>query len=202
MNRPSTAKRGRGRPPGPPVDAELRREQLLDAAETAIRRSGSGVGLAEVATEAGLTRSAVYAAFADRDALIDALAQRHAKATVARLLAIVGSIEDSYEQTRASVDVLAGWFEDEPVLAPLLVGRMNRARTDRGSIIISSLVDILRLGFTTRDTDPAPAEPWAYALVGAVSTTMDWWSRTRTLSRTEVVDHVTALIWGGFSAIT
>ena len=38
-------------------------------------------------------------------------------------------------------------------------------------------------------------------LVGAISSTITWWSATRTISRDEVVDHLFLLIWSGFSGM-
>ena len=189
-------RRGRGRPPGPPVDIDARREHLLDSAEAAIRRSGADVGLAEVAKEAGLTRSAVYAAFADRDAVIDALAARHARLIVERLGSVIQGIADPAAQTRAAIDILAAWFDDEPELARLLAGRLDQS--GGGSGIVTAVAEILSVGFRARGADDSPAESWAHALVGAVSSAVGWWSRTRTIDRETLVDHLHLLIWSGF----
>ncbi|MEO9328913.1 TetR/AcrR family transcriptional regulator [Gordonia aurantiaca] len=190
-------RRGRGRPPGPPVDIAARREQLLDAAEAAIRRSGAAVGLAEVAREAGLTRSAVYAAFADRDAVLAALAARHARRIVERLAGVIEGIPDPAEQTRAAIDILAAWFDDEPELAPLLAGRLDQAG-GRSGAIVTSVADTLRAGFRARGADDSPADSWAHALVGAVSSAVTWWSRSHAIPRETLVDHLHRLIWSGF----
>ena len=72
-------KRGRGRPTGSRIDPEQRRTDLLDAAERAIRAKGPAVGLADVAAEAGFVRSAVYAMYPQRNALMAALGQRTAQ---------------------------------------------------------------------------------------------------------------------------
>ncbi len=192
------ARRGRGRPPGPPVDPDARREMLLDAAESSIRKSGAAVGLAEVAKAAGLTRSAVYAAFADREAVVDALAARHAQHIVERLTTVVGGTDDPAEQTRAAIDILAAWFDEEPQLAPLLTGRLDQPTGGDSGAIVTAVGDILRAGFRARGGDDAPADAWAYALVGAVASAVGWWSRTRSISRAALVDHLYLLIWSGF----
>ncbi len=56
-------------------------------------------------------------------------------------------------------------------------------------------------GFTSRGRDPGPAQTWAHALVGAISSTITWWSATRTITRDEVVDNLFLLIWSGFSGM-
>ena len=196
----STTRRGRGRPPGPPLDLDRRRTQLLDAAEEAVRTGGPDVGLGEVGRVAGLSRTAVYAAFADRDALFDALAARRSRRIVDDLGAVLATIRDPRDQTRAAIDLLAAWFEHEPVLAPMLMTRLSRAGARHGSIL-DALVENLRAGFAARGADDAAAEPWAHAIVGAVSSTVTWWSRTATMPRSDVVEHLTDLIWAGFSGV-
>lgn len=166
-----------------------------------MRESGPDVGLAEVAAAAGLTRSAVYAAFVDRGALLDALAGRHARIIVERLTQIAGGMTDPAEQTRAAIDVLAAWFEDEPQLAQALSEQMLPTDPGRDGFVIRSLTEILATGFASRGRGDAPARTWAHALVGAVSSTITWWSSTREISRDEVVDHLFLLVWSGFSGV-
>ncbi|GAA1481542.1 hypothetical protein GCM10009624_19820 [Gordonia sinesedis] len=195
-------RRGRGRPPGPPVDVERRRELLLDAAERAVRRRGSDVGLAEVAAEAGLTRSAVYAAFRARDPLIDALAARHSRVIVERLSTVLAAVSDPREQTRAAIDILAAWFDDEPHLARLLMRRLNRAGADdSGGVVVTAVAAALRDGFVRRGRAPVAAQTWAHALVGAVSATVGWWATSRSVTRAELVDQLTDLVWSGFAGV-
>ncbi|KRC77739.1 TetR family transcriptional regulator [Achromobacter sp. Root83] len=56
---------------------ELSHERIVDAASRAIRREGySGVGVAEVMKEAGLTHGGFYAHFPSRDALLAAAMDR------------------------------------------------------------------------------------------------------------------------------
>lgn len=201
MGAESAARRGRGRPPGPPLDTGRRREVLLDAAERAVRRHGTDVGLAEVAAEAGLTRSAVYAAFRARDALIDALAVRHSRGIVDRLTAVLADISEPREQTRAAIDILAAWFDEEPQLARLLLRRLNRTGVGGTGIVITAVAAALREGFIDRGRSPVAAQTWAHALVGAVSATVGWWSTTRTIPRADLVDQLTDLVWSGFAGV-
>lgn len=170
---------------------------LLDAAERAIAQSGADVSLSQVAAQAGLTRSAVYAAFDDRDAVIDALAARHSGRIVAHMQSLAGGSRDPHSQTRAAVDLLAVWFDEHPALAPILAARW---RSDGRSFVETTLTQVLRAGFATRGLDDAPAPVWARAMVGAVAASVEWWAATREISRDELVDHVTSLLWSGLSA--
>ncbi|WP_234353882.1 TetR/AcrR family transcriptional regulator [Gordonia iterans] len=195
---PAASRRGRGRPPGPAVDPADRRETLLDAAEAAIAAAGAQVTLAQVAETAGLTRSAVYAAFADREALLSALARRHSERLVDRLRATVALDAEPRAQTRAAVDLLARWFEENPELARLLDQRTDGDQLHR-SYGAEAVTAVLDAGFRARGLDPTPAATWAQGLIGAVSAAVRWWVHTQTVSRDELVDHLTDLIWFGFA---
>lgn len=179
------------------MDPGARREQLLDAAEAEIALHGGDFGLAGVAHRAGLTRSAVYAAFDDRDDLLTALTRRHADRIVVGIAAVVNDVDDPRLQTRGTVDVLARWMEANAQLAVVLAPRMQAGVGD--SQVTGFLERVLEIGFTQVGGDTRAAAPWARALVGAIWTAVAWWGKTRTMERVEVVDHVTDLIWGGFA---
>lgn len=198
MSEPS-ARRSRGRPPGPGVNLDSRREELLDAAELEIAGQGSDFGLAGVAKRAGLTRSAVYAAFTDRDDLLAALTRRHAGRITADMAVVLNEVKDPRAQTRATVDVLARWMEDNAELSAVLAPRMQAGVGD--SQVTGFLEHVLDIGFTQVDGNRRAAAPWARAVIGAIWTAVQWWSETRTMDRTELVDHVTDLIWEGFSGV-
>ena len=55
----------------------MRREELLDAADTVIRRVGSKASAALIAKEAGVTKPIIYRHFGDLSDLYRALAIRH-----------------------------------------------------------------------------------------------------------------------------
>ena len=45
--------------------------------------------------------------------------------------------------------------------------------------------------------DSGAAEPWAYAIVGAVHLAGDWWLERKTMSREQLVAYLTTLVWDG-----
>lgn len=191
-----TGQRGPGRPPGARVEPEQRREELLDAAERSLRARGPELSLVDVAREAGLTRSAVYAAFPDKEAVTEALARRHTRRIVEELSIVVASTTSPREQTRAAVDCLCRWVDEEPHLSNALSPSM------RGPAVFEELgrwfESVFTAGFEQLGGDVRAAGPWARAVLGAVTTSVQWWARERTMSREELVDHVSALLWSGF----
>lgn len=193
----ASAQRGRGRPPGSRIEPQQRRAELLDAAERSLRSRGPDLSLVDVAREAGLSRSAVYAAFPDKEALVAALAQRQARRIIDEVAAVVGAAGDPRAQTRAAVECLCRWVDEDPHVSAAL-GESMRAPAVF-DVLAQWLESVLALGFDQLGGDVRAAGPWARAVLGAVSTAVRWWARERTMSRDELVDHVTSLVWSGFA---
>ena len=185
-----------GRPLGSHVDARQRREELLDAAERSLRSRGPELSLVDVARESGLTRSALYAAFPDKDALVTALARRQAQRIITEVSGIVASTAGPREQTRAAVACFCAWVEAEPAISATLSASLSSATVF--DELAGWLEEILAAAFDQLDGDRRAAGPWARALLGAVSASVFWWQRDRTVERDELVEHLTALIWSGF----
>lgn len=69
-----------------------RREQLLDAALRVIVEQGyGGLGMEAVAREAGIAKTVVYSAFADRDELLGALLEREQERAISAVAAAIPS---------------------------------------------------------------------------------------------------------------
>ena len=224
MTEQTVPKRGRGRPPGPPVDPEVRREELLDAAERAIRKTGRDVSMADVAAEAGLTRSAVYAAFADRATILAAVTKRFEQRALARFAESLGrqaTVDedttdlylDSFGRTsrpglsttagllRAMIDAWAAFYQQDPELALTIEEATLRNGLDPASL--AGVTALLQRGFDEYGIDrPGQAETWAVGIHGAARMVLRHWAQspveTRP-SRDAVVDHVTSLLWQGTS---
>ena len=81
-----------------PSKKQLTHERIVETAARAIRRAGfSGVGVADVMKEAGLTHGGFYAHFPSREALLcEAIerAGRDSAARIAKNVAIRQAIED------------------------------------------------------------------------------------------------------------
>jgi AcrR family transcriptional regulator len=191
-----SARRPPGRPQGSHVDAQQRREELLDAAERSLRSRGPELSLVDVARESGLTRSALYAAFPDKEALIAALTQRQAQQIISEVSGIVASTAGPREQTRAAIDCFCAWVEAEPAISAALSASLS------SSAVVDELAGwlegTLTAAFDQLDGDRRASGPWARALLGAVSASVFWWQRDRTVERAELVEHLTTLIWSGF----
>ncbi|MEZ0363227.1 TetR family transcriptional regulator [Mycobacterium sp. pUA109] len=191
-------KRGRGRPVGSRVDPAQRRAALLDAAERAIRDHGPDVGIVEIAGAAGFVRSAVYAMFPNRDALLAALSQRTAHRLLAEISTRAEGSLDLRQRMALFFDVLCGWMAAEPHLYRAL----NAAAPTSVFEELAGAVEFMLISsFDGADPRVAAAAPWARAIVGSAVAAGEWWCRTAAMSQADLVEHLTALCWEGGAAL-
>jgi AcrR family transcriptional regulator len=201
------AMRRRGRPPGPQVDRTVRRGQLLDAADRAIRRDGVRVSMEVIAREAGVTKPVLYAHFGDKAGLTRALADRFTTALGTRLLAVLGEQRDEKGMVRAAIDSFLAMVEDEPQIYAFMLqyglgsdptnASHQRQIFDQLGGQVSRMIELAlrQIGQPKRS-----ARPWAYAMLGAMLSTGDWWLREPILSREELVNDLLNLFWNGLGA--
>lgn len=135
--------------------------------------------------------------FPDKDALVTELARRQTERIIGQIATVVGSAGEPRGQTRAAIDCLCRWVDEEPNVSAALITHIGASSAS--AELANWLETVLSAGFSQLGGEIRAAGPWARAVVGAVSTAVFWWARDRVMSRDELVDHLTALIWGGFS---
>lgn len=190
--------RRRGRPPGPPHDPALRRAEILDAAERVVATAGPRMSIAQVAAEAGYARTAVYAAFPDLPALIDALAQRHMNAIISAADELLAQPLPARQLLRSVVMLICDFVDDNPNLHHALMQRLEGADAEHRPFF-TRVSDWATAVFDTilrrLDADPALARIWATATVGAILMSAEAWMQQPRRSRTEFVDQLAAFLW-------
>lgn len=185
-------------------DRLARREELLDAAVTAIRRDGADVSMDDIAAEAGITKPILYSNFGDKAGLADALAQRFSTDLISRFAEVWARTPDPRERVANSIDAWVGFIESDTHIYQFLsegsfgAGRRldeRRLVAELGTVVARAMGEWLR----EQGTDSGPAEPWAYGVLGMVHITTEWWLERRTLSRKDLVEYLTALLWTGLA---
>jgi AcrR family transcriptional regulator len=187
-----------------------RREQLVDATLAAVSRHGAGVGMEEIAAEAGTSKTVVYRHFADRSDLYVAVCARVAGQLTRRLRSAMGSSTDPRSMVIAAVDTYLAFLETDPEVYRFVV---SHALADRpvGEDPVSSLSSLIgdeaaRLvadTLTAAGRDPAPAAPWGHGVIGLVRAAADWWVRAdRPIPRAELAAQLTDLAWAGLAGVT
>jgi AcrR family transcriptional regulator len=200
---PATTAHRPGRPRGPRRDPDERRAELLDAAERAIRRIGPTASMDELAAEAGITKPILYSHFGDKAGLVTALSERVAARMNRAILRELSSHRSPREVVRSTISAFCTFIEDEPELYRFLVQsamyRPSRTPTRVASGISNSIAISLGGALRRAGADSGAAEPWAFAIVGMTFAGASWWLERRTMSKDDLVNYLTQLLWSGLS---
>lgn len=177
---------------------------MLEAAINVVRREGPAVSMEEIAHEAGVTKPIVYRAFGDREGLTRAVADRFADELAGSLERAIAEAPDDRGRVSGAIDAYLSFIERDPAILRFLVTRSLETVSDTGiamspfvnrmgQLVTQALGEALR----TRSLDSGAAEPWAYAIVGAVHLAGDWWLERRTMPRERLTEYLTTLVFDG-----
>jgi AcrR family transcriptional regulator len=186
---------------------ERKRQKLLDAAVRVVRREGPAVSMDEIASEAGVTKPIVYRVFGDREGLTKALADRFADELAGSLQGAITRAPTDRDRVTGAIDAYLAFIEREPAIVRFLIHRSLDTVEETG-IALSGFVNRLgqlitqAIGEAMRQQglDSGAAEPWGYAIVGAVHLAGDWWLERRTMPRERLVEYLTSLVWDGMKS--
>ena len=186
-----------------------RREQLVDATLAAVGKHGAGVGMDEIAAEAGTSKTVVYRHFADRTDLYTAVCTRVADQLLPKLRAAMDSSQEPRQMLAGAIETYLAFLEADPELYRFVVHAPGMARTTGADPIdtLSHLVGdqaaaAVSVALSQAGRDPAAAKPWGHGVVGMVRSAADWWlSADRPMIRSELAAHLTDLAWAGLSGV-
>jgi AcrR family transcriptional regulator len=185
-----------------------RREQLVEATLAAVGKHGAGVGMDEIAAEAGTSKTVVYRHFADRAELYVAVCNRVASQLLPKLRSAIESGGSPREMVAAAIDAYLAFLEADPELYRFVVHQQTIDRP--ASDPLDSLSDLvgaqaaaaISVALHQSGGDPAAAAPWGHGVVGLVRSAADWWLRAeRPMLRSELAAHLTDLAWAGLSGV-
>ena len=158
----------------------------------------------ELAAEAGLTKPILYANFGDKAGVAAALAERYLGDLVPAVLGAFAGGREPKEMVRSAIDTFIEFVERDPQVYRFLVRGV--AGADRSFIeqrlvaeLGSRIAQVLRTGLRAAGADTGPAEVWSFAILGTVLAGAEWWQARPTMSRVDLVDYLTQLVWGGLS---
>ncbi|SFP11903.1 transcriptional regulator, TetR family [Geodermatophilus dictyosporus] len=186
-----------------------RREQIVDATVAAVGRCGAGVGMEEIAAEAGTSKTVVYRHFADRSELYVAVCARVAGQLTGRLRAATRGTGHPREVLTAAVETYLAFIEADPELYRFVVAHpfLDRPVDADPVSTLSDLVGdqaatLVAAALRQAGRDPAAAAPWGHGVVGMVRSAADWWLRAdRPMPRADLATHLTDLAWAGLSGL-
>ena len=194
---------------------EERRAALVDATIRAIRTHGAGVGMDDIAAEAGTSKTVIYRHFEDKAGLYRAVAERIDGRVVRNVGAALSRSSsppaDTRELVASTVEAYLALVESDTEVYRFVVNRplVDRPLADDpvgGTVdqVTDQLTGLLLEALRASTTDPSRARTWAIALVGSVRAVADDWLATPEgdrAPRASVVDSLTDLAWHGLSPV-
>jgi AcrR family transcriptional regulator len=186
-----------------------RRVELTDAAIAAIRAHGAGVGMEDVAAQAGTSKTVMYRHFTDRTQLYVAVCTRVAGALVGQVRAAMDGATGPRAKAAAGIGAYLRLIEQDPELYRFVVHRplVDQALDadpvdDLVSLIGDETAAVIAAQLRRTGADPAPAVPWGHGVVGLVRAAADnWLARPAGMTRDELAAHLTDLAWAGLSGV-
>lgn len=201
--------------PAAPTDArrarwdghrENRRAELVDAAIRAIHDLGAAVGMDDIAAAAHVSKPVLYRYFADKAELYLAVGQRVADALVRTLHAELQHEREPRAHLAAVIDTYLQAIEAEPELYRFVTRRSFADRpverdlvSDYTAVIAAEVATVLTDRIHTPGLEPTQAAAWGHGVVGLVQAAGDWWLGQQAVSRAELTDHLTTLLWHGLA---
>ena len=180
-----------------------RREQLLDAADRAIRAHGPDVSMAAIAAEAGVTKPILYRHFEDKGGLYRALAARQTDELLLGIQAALATPGDVRARTHATIDAYLAAIEKRPAVYSFVVDRAAAEEPAVAGYVASfqrRLADELAVVVKADLGLPAlRAQVWAHGIVGLVRAAGDWWLDEQSVSRSRLVKELIDLLFVGLS---
>ena len=206
MNAPTTPPRDR-RSTRWDEHRRVRREQLVQATLTAVGKHGAGVGMDEIAAEAGTSKTVVYRHFTDRNELYVAVCTRVAEQLTRKLREAIGSSDHPREMVAAAVETYLHFLEADPEVYRFVVSHQLPAGGDDPLTSLSDLVGdelgrLVAAALRRAGQDTAAAVAWGHSVIGGVRAAADWWLRAdRPMPRTQLAASLTDLAWAGLGGV-
>lgn len=185
-----------------------RRRDLVDSTLRAIRRHGPGVGMDEVAAEAGTSKTVIYRHFGGRTGLYSAVVESVHQFIWSRLkhhLAGTG-VMDPAELVRELTDTYLALVERDPYIYQFVVTRplgespVEDPITGITGRIGDEVAEAFRAWLRSEGLDPRAANTWGHGVVGFVWAIADKWITTGHLRpRADIVDFAVRLFEPAFT---
>jgi AcrR family transcriptional regulator len=191
-----------------------RREQLVEATLTAVGKHGAGVGMEEIAAEAGTSKTVVYRHFADRSELHVAVCARVAEQLTRKLREAMRDTDHPRQMLAVAVETYLAFLEADPEVYRFVVhqqlpdrpldptGRPLDPISNLSGLVGHEAAALMAVALRRAGRDPSAAEPWGHGLVGLIRSAADWWVQAdRPMPRAELAGHLTDLAWSGLSGV-
>ena len=181
---------------------QTRRAELVETAVAAIGEHGPEVGMDEIAAAAGVTKPVLYRYFSDKSDLYLAVGDWGTNLLMQRIAPALSETGSVTHRIRRVVTSYLGTIEQYPELYRFVVRRTFADRpveadpvTAEKTVIANALSRLLGEYLRQLGLDSGGVEPWSHGLVGMVQASGDWWLDRQSMSRDDLTDYLTRIIW-------
>ena len=185
-----------------------RRRDLVESTLRAIRLHGPGVGMEEVAAEAGTSKTVIYRHFGGRTGLYTAVVESVHEFIWSRLrhhISGTGPLQPA-ALVRELTDTYLALVERDPhiyqfvVTRPLGESPVEDPVTGITGRIGNEVAEAFRTWLRSEDLDPRAANTWGHGVVGFVWAIADKWITTgHQRPRADIVDYTVRLFEPAFT---
>jgi AcrR family transcriptional regulator len=177
------------------------RKEFVDATFRALAEHGPDASMDDIAAVAGVAKPKIYRHFADKADLYGAVSERMGEILWQRLLPTLNLRDDPPRVTiERGLEAYVSTVDEYPNVFRFLMRSQYVELMESGKEIAGVIASMLKEYLRSLDLDDEVAEPSAYAVVGAVGASTEWWMRTRTMSREAFVAHLATMTWGSLDA--
>ncbi|MBT0566948.1 DUF4873 domain-containing protein [Williamsia sp. CHRR-6] len=184
---------------------EDRRTELVDGTLTAVRELGSDVGMDEIATHIGVSKTVLYRYFSDKNDLSTAAMVRFIETILLpRLSEALHDDVDEFTVTRAVIAAYVQTISENPQVYAFVTSSQFASPAvlaDSEKLIATVVAYAMNERLRERDLDTSGFETWSYALVGGVQLATHWWMVEQRITQESLIDHLTMLVWTSFVGI-
>ncbi|WP_092602984.1 TetR/AcrR family transcriptional regulator [Actinopolyspora xinjiangensis] len=181
---------------------QARRAEFVEAAVRAIGNYGPEVGMDDIATEAGVSKPVLYRHFSDKSDLYLAVGEWGTKLLMERINPALEQEGSARERIRRIIDTYLRVIEEYPELYRFVVRRNFADRpvhtdpvTTEKTVIANSLSRLLGEYMRSLELDSGGVEAWSHGLVGMVQASGDWWLDRHSMTRDDLTEYLTKIIW-------
>ena len=187
---------------------EERRRALVESTLRAIRARGAGVGLDDIAAEAGTSKTVLYRHFGDRAGLYAAVVEYVHGYIVSRTIGLVEDAErlDPASLVRSLTDAYLRLVERDPEIYRFVVTRpvggdpVADPVTGVTGRLGDELAELFRGWLCARGLDARPANTWGHGAVGFIWAVADKWITTgKQRPRADIVEYTGRLFDPAFA---
>lgn len=185
-----------------------RRRELVKSTLKAIRRHGAGVGIDQIAAEAGTSKTVLYRHFGGRPGLYAAVVESVHDVITKNLRVLFADAErlEPAVLVRQLADAYLALVERDPeiyqfvVTRPAAEGPVEDPVTGITGRIGEEVAEAFRTWLRAHGMDPRPANTWGHGVVGFVWATSDKWITTgHQRPRADIVEFTARLFDPAFA---